>query len=146
MAARETKRQHTEEKAVHEITAAERAAIERPSIRCKVSRNGSDLQIGLDHPHEQIGKALVMEALASADPDFANGIVGQLASASGRAQHIDERGLNFMLSVIKGIEPRDQLETMLAAQMAAVHVATMTFARLPCGRDCPGGQCGTRVQ
>src|SRR6516162_6672650 len=42
---------------------------------------------------------------------------------------VDERGLNFMLSVIKGIEPRDQLETMLLAQMAAVHVASMTFAR-----------------
>ena len=34
-----------------------------------------------------------------------------------------------MLSVIKGIEPRDQIEAMLAAQMAAVHLATMTFAR-----------------
>jgi len=34
-----------------------------------------------------------------------------------------------MLSVIKGIDPRDQLEAMLAAQMAAVHMATMTFAR-----------------
>ena len=34
-----------------------------------------------------------------------------------------------MLSVIKGIEPRDQIEAMLAAQMAAVHIATMTFAR-----------------
>jgi hypothetical protein len=34
-----------------------------------------------------------------------------------------------MLSVIKGIEPRDQLEARLAAQMAAVHVATMDFAR-----------------
>ena len=34
-----------------------------------------------------------------------------------------------MLSVVKGIEPRDQIEAMLAAQMAAVHNATMTFAR-----------------
>ena len=34
-----------------------------------------------------------------------------------------------MLSVIKGVEPRDQVEAMLAAQMAAVHSATMTFAR-----------------
>ena len=34
-----------------------------------------------------------------------------------------------MAAVIKGIEPRDQIETMLAAQMAAVHNATMTFAR-----------------
>ena len=34
-----------------------------------------------------------------------------------------------MLSVVKGIEPNDQVEAMLAAQMAAVHMATMTFAR-----------------
>ena len=33
-----------------------------------------------------------------------------------------------MLSVVKGVEPRDQVEAMLAAQMAAVHTATMTFA------------------
>jgi hypothetical protein len=70
-----------------------------------------------------------MDALASADEDFVNGIGSQLANASGHGQDVDERGLNFMLSVIKGIEPRNQLETMLAAQMAAVHVASMTFAR-----------------
>ena len=34
-----------------------------------------------------------------------------------------------MLAVIKGIEPQDQVESMLAAQMAAIHMATMTFAR-----------------
>ena len=34
-----------------------------------------------------------------------------------------------MLAVIKGIEPRDQVEAMLAAQIAAVHMASMTFAR-----------------
>jgi hypothetical protein len=34
-----------------------------------------------------------------------------------------------MLAVVKGVEPRDQTEAMLAAQMAAVHTATMTFAR-----------------
>jgi hypothetical protein len=74
-------------------------------------------------------QAKLMDALASADWDFVSGIESQLADASRRGQDIDERGLNFMLSVIKGIEPRDQLEAMLAAQMAAVHVATMTFAR-----------------
>ena len=34
-----------------------------------------------------------------------------------------------MLAVVKGIEPRDQIEAMLAAQMGAVHNATMTSAR-----------------
>ena len=55
-----------------------------------------------------------MEALASADGDFVNGIVSQLADASLHGQDISDHGLNFMLSVIKGIEPRDQLEAMLA--------------------------------
>ena len=31
--------------------------------------------------------------------------------------------------MFQGIEPRDQVEAMLAAQMAAVHMASMTFAR-----------------
>jgi len=130
------KKQHTEEKVAHKMTAAERTAIERhfarreakPSVRLKVSKNGGDLQIESDHPDRLVGRALVMEALASADEDFLNGIMYQLGNASAHGQDIDERELNFMLSVIKGIEPRDQLEAMLAAQMAAVHVATMTFA------------------
>ena len=46
-----------------------------------------------------------------------------------KGQAPDEDGTNFMLAVVKGIEPRDQVEAMLAAQMAAVHNATMTFAR-----------------
>ena len=136
MATRQTK-QDNKEKTVREVTAAERTAMEKylarlkanPSIRFKVSNNGSNPQIRFDHPHQLIGKALVMDALASADRDFLNGMVNQLANASSRDQDIDERGLNFMLSVIKGIEPRDQLEAMLAAQMAAVHVASMTLAR-----------------
>ncbi len=31
--------------------------------------------------------------------------------------------------MVKGVEPKDQVEAMLAAQMAAVHMATMAFAR-----------------
>src|SRR5215469_89597 len=129
----------TEEKAVHKITAAECAALQKhlarhkakakPSVRFKVSKNGSIPQIEFDHPDKLVGGALLMDALATADEDFLNGIVDQIASASAHGQDI-ERGLNFMLSVIKGIEPRDQLEAMLAAQMAAVHVTTMTFARV----------------
>jgi hypothetical protein len=34
-----------------------------------------------------------------------------------------------MLSVVKGIEPRDHIEAMVAAQMAATHAATMKLFR-----------------
>ena len=34
-----------------------------------------------------------------------------------------------MLAVTKGVKPKDQLEAMLSAQMAAIYMATMRFAR-----------------
>ena len=75
---------------------------------------------------------LLTEALGSQDPDFIWGLVGQLSQASTRFN--DGEGLNFMLSVIKNIHPRDGIEAMLGAQMAALHMSMMNyveeFARL----------------
>jgi hypothetical protein len=75
---------------------------------------------------------LLSEALGSQDPDFIWGLVSQLSQASTRFN--DGEGLNFMLSVIKNIHPRDGIEAMLGAQMAALHMSMMNyideFARL----------------
>ena len=75
---------------------------------------------------------LLTEALGSQDPDFVWGLVRQLSQASTRFN--DGEGLNFMLSVIKNIHPRDGIEAMLGAQMAALHMSMMNyvdeFARL----------------
>jgi hypothetical protein len=128
-------KQHSE-RAARKVTATERAAIQRrvernagrPSIRFKVSKNESGCEVGFDHADEIVGHILYMDAVGSADWDFACGIMKQLAKASCRGNDADEEKLNFMLSVIKGIEPRDQTEAMLAAQMASVHVAAMNIA------------------
>jgi hypothetical protein len=85
--------------------------------------------IALDHPDPEVGEVHLMAALGTADRDFAGGIVLQLGDAASYDGKVDEHALNFMLSVVKGVRPRDQVETMLAAQMATVHVATMTCAR-----------------
>jgi hypothetical protein len=52
----------------------------------------------------------------------------QLVNANKQDDKINEGALNFMLSIVKGGKPRDQFETMLAAQMAAVHQAMLTLA------------------
>lgn len=70
-----------------------------------------------------------MEALGTTDSDFFEAFLSQLVTAGSQGRDFDEQGINFILSIIKGIKPRDQVEAMLAAQMAAVHTATMTFAR-----------------
>lgn len=101
-----------------------------PSPRIKVAQQtGKPGQLEIDHPDQQVGAILLQNALGSADTDFANGVLIHLAGAAGKGQQVDTAGLNFMLAMVKGIGPRDQVETMLAAQMAAVHNATMTFAR-----------------
>ncbi len=100
------------------------------SARIKIENMGGVVQIKPDHPNELVGYALLMDAIGSADLNFLNGLLSQIVNASSQRGKIDENAFNFMLAVIKGIEPRDQLETMLAAQMAAVHVAVMPFPRI----------------
>lgn len=97
----------------------------RPSPTVKVKGN----QISVDHEDGALGYTLLMEALGSADYDFVGGLLGQLANVTCKGRDVDPASLNFALTMVKGIEPRDQVEAMLGAQMAAVHLATMTFAR-----------------
>ena len=82
-----------------------------------------------DHPNEAIGYLRLCEAVGTHDTDFLLGLLSQLCNAASQGREPDEHAINFMFSVIKDLEPRDQVEAMLAAQMAAVHNATMTFAR-----------------
>jgi hypothetical protein len=99
-----------------------------PSASLKVSEKEGATEISLDHPEPGTGTLLLMHALGTTEWNFANGILNQLANASTKRGEADVSGLNFMLSVVKAIAPEDEIETMLAAQMAAVHSATMTFA------------------
>jgi hypothetical protein len=117
----------------YEPTKREKTALEayanrrhrrKPAPRLKVV---SPSELKIDHADLDVGCALLLEATGSADADFLDGLLKQLANVRGNGA--DEDGINFMLSIVKGIEPRDQLEAMLAAQMAVVHNATMIFAR-----------------
>ena len=71
----------------------------------------------------------MMRALGTDSAEFTDGVLRQLASAVSLGGGADEEAINFALAVIAGIEPKDELETMLAMQMAAIHLATMTFTR-----------------
>jgi hypothetical protein len=97
--------------------------------RVKAVKADGHLTLKPDHPDEETGCVLLMEALGTTNWDFTMGLIGQLANAGSKGREIDVGGVNFMLSIIHGIKPRDQVEAMLAAQMAAIHMATMTFAR-----------------
>jgi hypothetical protein len=118
----------------YEPTTRERTALDAhrdrrkrrsPAPRVKVSDNA----LSVDHADEVVGKTLLMEAIGTADQDFLDGFLVQLANVVTIGPNVTAHEVNFMLSIVKDIEPRDQVEAMLAAQMAATHNAIMTFAR-----------------
>ena len=88
-----------------------------------------DKKISIDHVDPLVGWPLLKDALGCSDTDFLKALLKQLVNASSKGGQVEEVDLNFMVSVIKGVEPRDQIETMLAIQMAAIHSLIMTFTR-----------------
>ena len=82
-----------------------------------------------DHPDAEVGFALLMEGLGTANYDFASVMIAQVGMLIASSKTVDKKELNSALALARGIDPRDEVEAMLASQMAAVQLATMTFAR-----------------
>ena len=78
------------------------------------------------YPTESLDMERLVEAFGTEDRDFVNGLAQQLIFVGAR---LNLDALSFMIAVIKGIKPNDQIEAMLAAQMAAIHLTMMTFTR-----------------
>jgi hypothetical protein len=87
----------------------------------------SDEEVGQISPdHADVP---VLKAFGTQSWDFMKGLIRQLAGAGSKGGELKKRDLHFLLSVINQAEPRDQLEAMLVAQMAAVHMHAMNFAQ-----------------
>ena len=120
-------------RAVYQPTAREQEALSRqirrseaevPMPPLKFESTDKSLNVRIHHNDGAVGCSLLREALGSTSDAFVNELILQLENARSSQDH----NLNFALSVIKSIKPNDQLETMLAAQMAVTHMATMRFA------------------
>jgi hypothetical protein len=98
-----------------------------PPVSVTVAKNTAT--VGWDHPDPEMAFVRLANALGTTDGSFIDGVLRQIGDVvrTGRVASAEE--LNFALSLIHGIEPRDQTEVLLAAQMAAIHNATMTAAR-----------------
>jgi hypothetical protein len=81
------------------------------------------VNISADHPEPAICHTLLADALGTGDYDFAAGLLAQLTDVSRSSKVATKQELDFMLSVVRGISPRDETEALLAAQMATIHNA-----------------------
>ena len=121
----------------YQPTEKERAALESYKRRdastmslpkLKVSKEKPRSEPQWDHPDQKTTILLVAEAFGSNDPHFLKGLVGQVNRSCRSRGDYDEDSINFVLSVINGVKPRDRLEAILAAQIANLHMAAMRAA------------------
>lgn len=100
------------------------------NVDSKSSRKDKQVAMWIDEDNVvKIDETRMRDAFGSTDPRFVKKIVEQVLIATGKEGNLNKEAADFACSVIEGIQPRDQVEAMLAAQMAAVHNAAMTFAR-----------------
>jgi hypothetical protein len=99
-----------------------------PKLKVQQGENGTN-HVSFKHPDATVAYAQLAAALGTADADFINSILSQLANATGKGSGADEDQLNFVLSILAGMAPRDRIEALLAVQMALVHLASMTFTK-----------------
>jgi hypothetical protein len=100
-----------------------------PMARMRVDSRSGVTNLSFDHASQAIGLALLADVFGTGSSHFVSGLLGQLANASRTGAAITSSELDFMLTVVRGIGPRDETEALLAAQMAAIHNATMSAAR-----------------
>ncbi|MEP2506756.1 MAG: hypothetical protein ABJH85_18690 [Paracoccaceae bacterium] len=70
-----------------------------------------------------------MEALGTFDAQFLSPLLSQIANSVSKRDEVEESSMQFVIGFIKSIEPQNEIETLLAAQMAAVHVCAMDSSR-----------------
>ena len=87
-----------------------------PLPTCKLSEDGRTLQV-TEHELNEDSKA------------FLDRFYMDLGNMCTKGRKLDETAINYAMTVIEDVKPRDRLESLLAAQMFAVHSATVALSR-----------------
>lgn len=122
----------------YEPTERERAALQKqlarrraslPRVKFKITQTArGECEMKIDHEHKGMGAALLQESFGTADWDVLDVLCVQLVNIANVGGQIDNSKFQRAMALAQGIEPQNEIEAMLATQMAAIHIATMDFA------------------
>jgi len=98
-----------------------------PNVYITKGENRATLTIGESGEPDQ--HLLLMEALGTYDLEFLTPLLSQLGNATAVRGEAQQEALQFVVSFIKSIEPESEVETLLATQMATVHICAMNASQ-----------------
>ena len=133
------KKEYTDEEKARLAKHQERAG--RKLIKFKTVKSDSrNPQIAIQNPDDPLLAVKMSEALGTADPDLQGHLLDQIVqtfrgtvSSDGADNEATAAAVNKTMAILNGIQPQDELEGMLAAQMISVHnmaMRTMGLAML----------------
>ncbi len=73
--------------------------------------------------------AMLVLPMRTVDTRFYEGVLEKVAALGKQGSTISETSSNFVMSVVAGVQPQDEVEAMLAIQMGAIHQTNMMMAR-----------------
>ena len=105
----------------------------RPVARVKVEipRAGAPVEVSADHVDSDVGGIALVSACGTTSTEFFDFLLGHLLNGlhEKHSAPIDAKKLNAGLAVLTSLEPHDELEAMLIAQMVVTHDAAMDMLR-----------------
>lgn len=87
-----------------------------------------ETQVVTVEPADEIDRETLRQAFGSSYPEFVHALLGQVAAFKPASSPGQEDTIDFPTAVVMGLKPQDQFEAMLAAQMSAVHLASVKVA------------------
>jgi hypothetical protein len=103
--------------------------VQGPKFKMDYDKDTKTNLVGFDHPDGETAFRLAMHETGTGDVRFFQGIIKQIAALGESGKPVSGEAADFVKSVVAAIEPKDEIESMFAAQMAAVHQATMMMAK-----------------
>ena len=111
-----------------EIAARVQECIDKaPNVSVQMDDGKAQLTIGKSSDADEQFK--LMDAMGTYDLQFLSPLLGQIGNAVSVKDEVQESSMQFVIAFIKSIKPENEMEVMLAAQMAAVHVCAMDASR-----------------
>ncbi|WP_209505911.1 MULTISPECIES: hypothetical protein [unclassified Ruegeria] len=115
--------------AVADLRERKRSRVRAPDITLDFDEDTRRLTVGHTGKDPTAACALAMHELGTVDYRFFEGVMDQVATLGQQDSSVSEAASNFVMSVVAGVGPRDEIEAMLAIQIGAIHQATMMMAR-----------------
>lgn len=107
------------------------ARFETRGKRASVKVSGTGAAVAIDSPHSDVAghRRQLMDAFGTPSSDFAYGALALLLEALTErgADLPSEVATNAAIAMVSGVEPANELEAMIASQMAATHSLAMNM-------------------